>query len=725
MYNPMRAVGGFLCWVAIVCVIIFIIINLVAFFPAIYITAPELLNEQQIDVETELPLEIDDSPPEISNIRQSKETYYPGELVIISVELEDQYLLDARIRMNNNEYLLIYDRTGNRYSTFFQVPGIPGNYTGQIIATDAAGNNNTENLSIQVIDHFEPYLDLISLNNYPFINPNYDLDFILVNPQNIGITRVYYTLDNVGIEYNLTYPYSITPNGWLEGRHTLNLSIQSYNDEHYNLSLDLIIDNKKPDVDGISINPLTIDRKETFEKEWSSKVFYRGELVDFRINISEKNLESAFIIINDKFYNLIPTQEIPLARNQTLNTYHTIFSMPSEPGKYKIYMYITDLAGNSEIDNFEIEIARVNFNYRAVPILEVPSDIEEPLSIDNVSMNLPLINSSTLLEITVEYGDIEKIQFSNDSNEWELESPGNGEIDLTSVPEGHGRIELHLTNSYYHLDFLFISLPVPPYLFVLPVILTGWSLFGFFIFIAVVIILSNLYLFKSSFSGALNQLKYAIEKVRAPMMESDNTMIMLAQLFMAVVSFTVIFNQILAWGQVSTSTPDFSSLSNWAYIYSLTSAAVYEEIISRLLLIGIPLFIIHAITGNLKDPKRNYILGGGFEINKLTIALIFFSAVTFGLAHAPGWDYWKVIPTVIAGFALGYLFVKKGIFAAILLHFTINFLNIPFLLSGYPVGPYLIFSFVFLFWIIMGLVYIRYYTNRIISIFKKNPSTSR
>ena len=121
-------------------------------------------------------------------------------------------------------------------------------------------------------------------------------------------------------------------------------------------------------------------------------------------------------------------------------------------------------------------------------------------------------------------------------------------------------------------------------------------------------------------------------------------------------------------GQVSTHTPDFSSLSIWTFIYNLTSAAVWEEIISRIMLIGFPLFIAHAALRKLRKQKYRYILGGGFKLEKLTVFFILFSAITFGLAHSPGWDYWKVVPTIVSGLALGYLFVVNGIYASILGH---------------------------------------------------------
>jgi hypothetical protein len=189
---------------------------------------------------------------------------------------------------------------------------------------------------------------------------------------------------------------------------------------------------------------------------------------------------------------------------------------------------------------------------------------------------------------------------------------------------------------------------------------------------------------------------------------------MVAQIFLAVVSFSYIYNFILSLNRVSTHTPDFSSLSLWTLIYNLTSAAVYEEIISRILLIGIPLLIIHAVLRRTKKPIHRYLLGGGFKLNKLTIFLILFSSVTFGLAHAPGWDYWKVLPSFVSGLALGYLFVTKGIYLSILLHFSINFLTIPLAMADYPLGPSILYAFMIFFWIIIGFIYIVYYLRNII-----------
>src|SRR5207237_417317 len=46
------------------------------------------------------------------------------------------------------------------------------------------------------------------------------------------------------------------------------------------------------------------------------------------------------------------------------------------------------------------------------------------------------------------------------------------------------------------------------------------------------------------------------------------------------------------------------------------------------------------------------------------------SSAIFGLAHAPGWGYWKIIPGMVAGLGFGYLFLRHGVGAGILAHFV-------------------------------------------------------
>jgi hypothetical protein len=71
-----------------------------------------------------------------------------------------------------------------------------------------------------------------------------------------------------------------------------------------------------------------------------------------------------------------------------------------------------------------------------------------------------------------------------------------------------------------------------------------------------------------------------------------------------------------------------------------------------------------------------YFLGGGFTMGPLEAFFIAGSALMFGLAHVAGWDMFKALPTFIAGLGFGYLFLKVGIHAAILLHFAFDYLSL-------------------------------------------------
>jgi len=102
-----------------------------------------------------------------------------------------------------------------------------------------------------------------------------------------------------------------------------------------------------------------------------------------------------------------------------------------------------------------------------------------------------------------------------------------------------------------------------------------------------------------------------------------------------------------------------------------------------------------------------YILGGGFKIGPLEAFFIVGSALMFGLAHVAGWDLWKALPTFVAGLGFGYLFLKVGIHASILLHFAFDYLSLgEGLLPG---AGYMDVLLVVLFTIV-GAFYLGHYT---------------
>ena len=101
-----------------------------------------------------------------------------------------------------------------------------------------------------------------------------------------------------------------------------------------------------------------------------------------------------------------------------------------------------------------------------------------------------------------------------------------------------------------------------------------------------------------------------------------------------------------------------------------------------------------------------YFLGGGFTIGPLEAFFIVGSSLMFGLAHVAGWDMWKALPTFIAGLGFGYLFLKVGIHAAILLHFSFDYLSLgQALLPGFVLMELLLLGL----WTVVGAFYFGHY----------------
>lgn len=105
-------------------------------------------------------------------------------------------------------------------------------------------------------------------------------------------------------------------------------------------------------------------------------------------------------------------------------------------------------------------------------------------------------------------------------------------------------------------------------------------------------------------------------------------------------------------------------------IFLYAEAAVWEEIVSRVMLIGLPMTVLAALMRK-KDCLR-YLLGG-FGFSKASVILLVFASVFFGLAHMSGWGLEKVLPAAVSGLVLGVLYIKFGVHAAMAVHFMTDY----------------------------------------------------
>jgi len=113
-------------------------------------------------------------------------------------------------------------------------------------------------------------------------------------------------------------------------------------------------------------------------------------------------------------------------------------------------------------------------------------------------------------------------------------------------------------------------------------------------------------------------------------------------------------------------------VEEWMLWFALLEASVWEEVLCRVLMIGVPLMLFGMY---MKQNDSWKLLFGHSEINRFSVVLIILSAAIFAAAHIGGWDLFKVIPTFVCGLALGYLFVRYGLYAAIMLHFLVDYMS--------------------------------------------------
>ena len=196
----------------------------------------------------------------------------------------------------------------------------------------------------------------------------------------------------------------------------------------------------------------------------------------------------------------------------------------------------------------------------------------------------------------------------------------------------------------------------------------GYYLLGYYLFVVSAILLSFVYMIKKEGKQAFHLYSKFFEKTK----HNNNSFFLIPQIFLGLVFFDYAYDYIIRFIHVTPKTPSFGTMPLWKLMFSLSNASVHEEIVSRIMLIGIPLLLIDVFRRR-KIKIRKYFLGGNFDINPVSLFLIIFSSLIFSYAHVFGWDFYKILPVFVTGIALGYLFLKKGVYACIILHFSFNY----------------------------------------------------
>jgi hypothetical protein len=272
-------------------------------------------------------------------------------------------------------------------------------------------------------------------------------------------------------------------------------------------------------------------------------------------------------------------------------------------------------------------------------------------------------------------------------------------VNLITLVYGMGLVTPYILDTSYNYG-LFIVLPV----FINLLTLSGYPLLGYYFLIVAIIVASCTWVFLVSYPTFVKEMTMkAKSREHSPLFDIGG--LLTSTVFL---TYVVLFIAILA-GASDTGGPSTGDLED--SLFALANAPVWEEVIVRVLLIGLPLLIIHSVRRKRSRPLYSYILGGKFKFGIPEVVLVIASATIFGYAHfLGGWGFWKVPAAAIGGVAFGYLFLRHGLPAAIVMHFAVDYTGMPSQVFNFSNAFEIT---LILLWIGLGFAFTIYYITRI------------
>jgi hypothetical protein len=194
-------------------------------------------------------------------------------------------------------------------------------------------------------------------------------------------------------------------------------------------------------------------------------------------------------------------------------------------------------------------------------------------------------------------------------------------------------------------------------------VLSGWTLQAYWMIVVLSIAVSSAY--------AVYRFVCTFTKKKET--ESENTgMFWVSNSICFSLFFSMMITVVLLILGQEMNSP-FDDRTDIEMMFLSANAAFWEEIMSRVLIIGVPMALVSIIV--TKKASALKCLFGGFKFSLFAVILIMLSSALFGIAHS-GWDQsWKIVQSGVMGLFLGYVFVRFGLYASILLHFITNYLS--------------------------------------------------
>jgi len=212
--------------------------------------------------------------------------------------------------------------------------------------------------------------------------------------------------------------------------------------------------------------------------------------------------------------------------------------------------------------------------------------------------------------------------------------------------------------------------------------ISGHALAGYFLLVCMAIVVSTMITMREwrPFTAELRDLSH-LRKVTP-----TSTPMVLIYFFLIDIALVIVYNVVVIVFRAGAAPagPGDWDFENWELLFLLANASVYEEIITRVLLIGLPLAVIGIFTRRYRGWRT--LFGGTALFDRPTMVLIIMSSLIFGMAHVIyGWDAFKFPTAFFSGLLFGYLYIEKGLHASIMLHFMIDYFGAVQYL-GLPAG---------------------------------------
>jgi len=194
--------------------------------------------------------------------------------------------------------------------------------------------------------------------------------------------------------------------------------------------------------------------------------------------------------------------------------------------------------------------------------------------------------------------------------------------------------------------------------------------------------------------------------------EGHSPIYRITTLFLTLMAVNLIYVALIILFNAIPNSPGFEDMKLWQLLHAFASASVWEELITRVLWLGVPLLLIDLALGKARSLKP-YLLGGSKVFGTKEIVFIWVSAGIFALGHIVYWDAFKLLPTFAAGIALGFLFIRYGLYACIVLHFAVDYYDMLGL-SLNSVAIQGVFGLILIALGILGMPFLVVYARRII-----------